>query len=129
MVTDPFDIVDHMEQRTDASAVINGQSHLANPNQIIRDGVIHKIDLLFHRIDFLNLAFVQADQRVKCPVEVLIGKRSHMLQFHDRLDDRRRGRKHGSFANIVQLVLRILRLLLSWYCQISQLYNPSGKRK
>ena len=64
MVSDSLNIVHHMEKAADALDIINGQRALVDGDQIIRDGVVHIINMFFHPVDLCDLLLIHCDQRI-----------------------------------------------------------------
>ena len=105
MIADPLDIIDHMKKGAQALQVLNGQCGLVDLNQVVGNGMVQKVDILLHLIDFLDILLVQCDKGVHGTVKIFAGQRCHAVQFLDDFNHRRGGVENHFFPDIFQLEL------------------------
>ena len=86
MIPDSLDVVHHMEDGAQALQILYGQSGLVDLHQVVRDGMVQKVDVLLYLIDLFDILLVQRDQGVHGPGQVLAGQGCHAVKLLDDLD-------------------------------------------
>ena len=126
-----LNVIHHMEYGAQTLQVLNGQGGLVDFHQVVRDGVIQEVDILLHLVDFAYILFIQRNQGIHGPSQILAGQGSHAVQLLDDLHHRSGRVKDHLVSYVFELIaLPVIDLfVLTGHTQTGQLYNPLGERE
>ena len=129
MITDPFYVVYHMEQRADTFQVFDGKGGLVDFHQVIGDGMIQEVDIFLYRIHFLYVFLIQRNQGIHGPVQVFAGQAGHPFDFLDYFHHCRSRVKYHLVPYVFKLeAVTVAHLfVISRHKNISHLYKQPGE--
>ena len=120
-----------MEQGPDALQILDRQGRLVDLYQIIRNGMAQEVNIFFHIINFRDFFFIQCNQRIHGPVEILAGERRHTVQLLNYFHNSRCRVEDHLFTDIFQLMAVAVTDLFvaARHEHIGQFHDRTDKRR